>query len=124
MIRNIPSLAFLLIPLFFFGRNVHAQEWNLSSPDKKIAIRISNRDKVSYNVSYDKQIVINDSPLGLQRDDQQFNASLKFLEKKQNKIKDPYTLVVGKKLKSDNQANELTLLFENGTKEKINIIFC
>lgn len=123
MTRNISSLTFLLISLFFFGSNVYAQEWNLSSPDKKIAIRISNGDKVSYNVSYDKQIVIGDSPLGLQRDDQQFNASLKFLEKKQSKIKDPYTLVVGKKLKSDNQANELTLVFENTTKEKINIVF-
>jgi alpha-glucosidase len=122
MIHKI-RIPVLLLSLVLFQGNVHAQEWNLSSPDKKINIRISNTGSLSYSVSYDKQTVINDSPLGIQRDDQQFSGSLKFVEKNQNKIKEPYTLLVGKKLKSDNPANELTLVFENGNKEKINLIF-
>ncbi len=123
MTRNILKHAYLLIFLFFFGSKVYAQEWSLSSPDKKINIRISNRDKVSYTISYDKRTVINESPLGIQLDDQQFSSSLKFVEQKQNKIREPYTLLVGKKLKSDNPANELTLVLENENKEKVNLIF-
>jgi hypothetical protein len=123
MIHNIQRIAGLLLSFLFIQGNVCAQEWNLSSPDKKINIRISNSDSLSYSVSYDKQNVVNESPLGIQRDDQQFSAALKFVEKNEGKIKEPYTLLVGKKLKSDNPANELTLVFENGKKEKINLIF-
>lgn len=123
MIHNISNIRVLALALIFLQGNAYAQEWNLASPDKKISIRILNREKLSYSVSYDKRTVIEDSPLGIQRDDQQFNASLKFLQKKQSKIKDPYTLLVGKKLKADNPANELTLVFENENKGKINLIF-
>src|SRR3990170_6309671 len=101
MIHNIQRIAGLLLSFLFIQGNVCAQEWNLFSPDKKINIRISNAESLSYSVSYDKRTVINDSPLGIQRDDQQFSGSLKFVEKNEGKIKEAYTLLVGKKLKSD-----------------------
>ena len=123
MSRTMSMFAFLLISLIFFCGKIHAQDWSLSSPDKKITIRVSNSDHVFYTVSYDKRMVINESPLGIQRDDQQFSTSLKFVEKKQNKINERYTLLVGKKLKADNPANELTLVLENEKEEKINVIF-
>lgn len=123
MSRTMSMFAFLLISLIFFCGKIHAQHWSLSSPDKKITIRVSNSDHVFYTVSYDKRMVINESPLGIQRDDQQFSTSLKFVEKKQNKINERYTLLVGKKLKADNPANELTLVLENEKEEKINVIF-
>lgn len=124
MTRNarLISTLFLLI-LLISSDKIRAQEWRLSSPDKKITIRLSNREKPSYSVSYDKVIVIKESPLGILRDDQEFSSSLRFVEKKENKIDDAYTLLVGKKLRVENQANELVLTFENDKSEKINLIF-
>ncbi|MBA4053172.1 MAG: hypothetical protein C0490_00525 [Marivirga sp.] len=113
----------VLLTLFFHPAKILAQEWNLSSPDKKININVSNRDHPSYSVSYDKHIVIKKSPLGILRDDQQFSSSLRFTGKKQKRIKDAYTLSVGKKLRVENLANELVLTFENDKSEKINFIF-
>src|SRR5687768_13839386 len=118
-------LIFILLSLTLlvsWGK-IRAQQWSISSPDKKITINVSNRDKASYSVSYDKHIVIKESPLGILRDDQQFSSSLRFIEKKENQIKDAYTLLVGKKLQVKNQANELVLTFENDKAEKINFIF-
>ena len=81
------TVSVLLLP-FFQSAKIWAQEWRLLSPDKRITINVSNRDHASYSVSYDKRIVIKESPLGILRDDQQFSSSLRFTEKKQNKIKE------------------------------------
>lgn len=97
-------------------------EWKLFSPDKKITVSISNQNGLSYSVAYEKQIVIEKSPLGIQLDDQQFSSNLKFLNKKEIKINEKYTLLVGKRLKADSKGNELTLTFENQNKESINLI--
>lgn len=67
--------------------------------------------------------MIEESPLGIVRADQQFSSSLKFVEAKQDKIRDAYTLLVGKKLRVDTQANELTLTFQNDKSQKVNFIF-
>ena len=113
----------LALTLIFSCDKIRAQEWSLFSPDKKITIHVYNRENVSYSVSYENRIVIKESPLGILRDDQQFSSLLKFTEKKQNKISDAYTLLVGKKLRVENLANELVLTFENDKSEKINFIF-
>ena len=116
-------IFFPLTTVLLPGVALYAQEWSLLSPDKKISVKISNKDKVSYTVSYGRRVVINKSPLGIRRDDQVFDGSLQFIEKKQSKIDDQYTLLVGKKLKADNPGNELILGFENANKEKVNVIF-
>lgn len=100
-----------------------AQEWNLESPDKKINVHILNQGNLSYAVTFSGDAVINNSPLGIQLDDQHFDRRLKFIERKQTLIRDAYTLLVGKRLTANNTANELTLEFENANKKKINVTF-
>jgi hypothetical protein len=126
MIMNKKSLSIQFIVSLAFGLlNVEgfAQEWNLASPDKKINVRIVNQQKLSYNVSYGGHLVINDSPLGIQLDDQHFDTQLKLIEKKQDNPKEEYTLIMGKRLKASNAANELTLEFANTNNKKLRVIF-
>jgi len=118
------SILIVVIHLFLFSIKANAQkEWSVSSPDKKITVRISNRDKLSYTVTYDKQVAIDPSPLGIELDNQSFSSSLTFVNQSQTLIDEKYTLLVGKHLQSRNYANQLTLTFENKSKEQVQVIF-
>lgn len=116
-------LIVFVLSFFLIVVKTKAQEWNISSPDKKIAVKIFNRGSITYTVTYDKHTVINPSPLGIQLDDISFGEGLKFLREKQVKVLEDYTLIVGKRLHAANPANELTLTFENGNKQKLDVIF-
>jgi alpha-glucosidase len=104
---------------------VQAQHtWDVSSPDKKVKVTVTEKDKgLTWSVAYSKTSAIESSPLGIVRDDQQFSAGLKFLSKNTTSIDEMYTLSVGKKLQTRNQANELTLTFENENKKLVQVIF-
>jgi alpha-glucosidase len=98
-------------------------KWKVVSPDKKIAITITNNGKLSYSVSYDKQSAISASPLGVVREDEQFTSGLKFISQINRTVDESYTLAVGKKLKCRNFANETELIFENEHSKKMHVIF-
>jgi alpha-glucosidase len=84
---------------------------------------VTKENRLSYSVAYNKISAIEPSPLGIVRDDQQFSENLKFISKNEAAIDETYTLSIGKKLQCRNQANELTMTFENGNKEKVQLIF-
>ncbi len=117
------KLLVLLTACLSFAEKVVAQEWNLVSPDKKINIRISNRQSMSYIVMYNGDTVINDSPLGIHLDDQRFDEQLKWTDLQQTTVKEEYMLLVGKRLKAKNTANELRLEFENSSGGRVMVIF-
>lgn len=120
---NKMRLRIVLFLSLFIAGNAVAQEWNLASPDKKINVLILNQQKISYNVTYNGSPILNSSPLGIQLDDSRFDEGLKLTNKKQSSIKEEYKLLVGKHLRANNAANELSLDFENKDKKKIRIIF-
>jgi alpha-glucosidase len=120
--NTIIALCFILCCL----TNASAQNdrWSLSSPNKKITINIANvQNGLTYETSYEKRKAIETSPLGIDRDDQQFSRSLKFVSKNTTSIDESYKLLVGKRLQNRNHANELTLTFENENKEQVQLIF-
>jgi len=125
LIRTIASLRNLLLLLSFLSAQaLYAQEWSVSSPDKKIKVTVAAQgSRLNYAVSYANTQAIEPSPLGIVRDDQQFSENLKFVEKRSAAIDETYTLLIGSKLQCRNHANEVTLVFENGSKEKVEIIF-
>ena len=115
----LPSVLFIALQLPASG-----QRWRLFSPDKNIVVNIMNEGGVvSYNASLNRQPVIEQSPLGVERDDADFSTGLKFVSKKETKIEEVYTLLVGKKVQNQKQANELKLTFENSSSDRIEIIF-
>ncbi|HYC86815.1 MAG TPA: glycoside hydrolase family 97 catalytic domain-containing protein [Chryseosolibacter sp.] len=113
-----------LVPALAFNVNgLQKKDWEVSSPDGKLKIEIALVNKrLTYQVVYGRVTVIAASPLGITRDDQQF-LNLRYLSASRANINDAYTLMVGKRLQSRNQANELTLDFENENKKKARLIF-
>jgi alpha-glucosidase len=112
----------LFLSLFIAGKAV-AQEWNLTSPDKKINVRILNQQQISYSVTYNGRTIVSSSPLGIQLDDHRFDEGLKLVDSKQTTSKEEYKLLVGKHLQVSNTGNELNLDFENKDKKKIRVTF-
>ncbi|MFZ6010419.1 MAG: glycoside hydrolase family 97 catalytic domain-containing protein [Bacteroidota bacterium] len=103
---------------------VEAQrEWTVASPDKKIVVTVSNKDGLRYSVKHNNIVALESSPLGIDRDDQQFSRDLKFISKDQSVVDETYELRVGKRLQNRNHAQELTLTFENDGHHLVQIIF-
>src|SRR5688572_17421024 len=84
---------------------VQVAPWTLVSPDKKINVSISNAGgKLSYQVAYGHKLAIEPSPLGIDRDDQQFSTNLKFVNQRMATVNESYTLAAGKKRMCRNHA--------------------
>lgn len=68
-------------------------------------------------------VVLNDSPLGLVRDDQGFLDGLTLVSaSKVRKVEQSYTLPHGKRSRCSNVCNERTLVFQNGSSAKMELI--
>jgi alpha-glucosidase len=118
-----PTLAYCLVSYCAMAKD----KWSVASPDKKVVVTISSEaqpaTRLVYSVTYDKKTALETSPLGLDREDQSFSQNLKLVSQSSRQIDENYTLLVGKKLQCRNQANELTLTFENAKKELVQLIF-
>lgn len=123
----IVGILFILICTSCFGEK---SEWMLSSPDGNVTVTVFNK-KLSngidaalvYNVAYKGKEAIMESPLGIDREDEQFSTSLKFnSENSPNLIDEKYTLKSGKRLNVHNYGNEQTLTFTNPNGKKVQLI--
>jgi len=81
MVR-IPKLISLVLSLFFlFLTRSMAKEssWSVVSPNGKCEISVSlDSGQLTYQTTFDGKVVIQKSPLGLKRDDQDFESGLVF----------------------------------------------
>ena len=107
------------------------KEWILSSPDNNINIiikkEISPTDKkisqLFYQVIYKGKDVVLLSPLGIDREEEQFSENLKFISAAPVKLIDEsFTLKAGKRLECRNHTQELILNFENRNGVPIQLI--
>ena len=123
--RSIVLLGFLILGIYLsFSRGFTRERWILHSPDQRISVQVQlDGGKLYYSAGQRNQQAIASSPLGIVRDDEDFSEDLKFISKNESTIDESYELVVGKKLKCRNHANQLVLNFENYNKEKISIVF-
>ncbi len=109
----------VVLPFCLTGRLLAAGEagpWSLASPDGRCAISISlgAAGDLTYQVSRSGKNVIQNSPLGLRRDDQDFERSLTFdhageLETRREK----YELFAGPRPRVDHALNHRSLAFRN-----------
>lgn len=100
------------------------QNWQLTSPNNDIVVNIVDQaGTLMYDVSYKKKIIVESSPLGIERDDQLFSGNLKFTKETKKSVRESYNLLVGKRLNCENTANELILTFENSSGAKMDLIF-
>ncbi len=116
------------IALVFLRGNIGAatetNSWSLVSPDRQCAISVSlgNDGNLSYEVSRAGKIVIPQSPLGLRRDDQDFERALTFVSAgKIEQRREQYELFAGTQPHVDHKLKHCRLTFRNTNNVPIEI---
>ncbi|MDP3431428.1 MAG: glycoside hydrolase family 97 catalytic domain-containing protein [Bacteroidota bacterium] len=119
-----PFNLFLLALAVVFSGCSKPKEWKVVSPDQKISFKLYEKEsQLYYQVLLSESVIIEESPIGIERNDAQFSSNLSFVSVGNQKLIDEkYTLVTGKQLECNNNANELTVTFENDQKAKIELI--
>ncbi len=102
------------------------QVFTVASPNKKITATIfhSNDGKISYTVSCQKQVVIENSKMGIVREDEDFTKELRFVNaSKEQIVTDHYSILTAKKSSIDYTGMKRIFSFQTKSGKKINIIF-
>jgi len=115
--RYFTPIIFIAIVVGSFAGTAFASttEWLLESPDKKCEIIVSlDSGRLSYHTSLDGKAVIQKSPLGLKRDDQDFENDLAFERAgKVEKDREKYELFAGDQPQVNHRVNFRELVFRN-----------
>ncbi len=116
--------SFFAIALLFFVQTLFAQnEINIQSPDKKIVVSC-NITNMLYSISFNKEIVLKDSKLGIVREDENFATGLKLIKASATvAVKDNYTILTAKKKNITYTANKKVIETIAASGKKMNIIF-
>jgi alpha-glucosidase len=109
----------MLLVLYLLGSMlmVQAKEIKILSPDKKIALTITtglkNEDALSYAVSYQGKLIILNSPLGLEFENEKaLSADLTMISFKEKIVKENWKPVYGEKDNYLNYYKEVTVQFK------------
>lgn len=98
----------------------------LASPDTNIQVSIylDQQQVPRFSVSYQGQVVLQESQLGIALADADFTRDLTLIQKSpQTTVSDSYELWAGKKSQVSYNANEQTFSFVNADQHKLDIIF-
>ncbi len=126
-LRNFSVLAVSVLLLISCAEQ---NSWQLSSPDGKLIVSIDNvepENQLYYQVSSRTEtgeiVVISSSPLGIEREDQQFIEGLSFISASPVEVVDEkYSLLHGKRKECHDFSNQLTLNFNNDQGSKMDLI--
>lgn len=102
-----------------------AENVQVNSPDGKLKVEVSNtrNGEVYYNVTYNGNKMMEDSPLGLEVNYGDFTSDLKLIGKQIRVIDKTYQQDRIKVSTIHYQANELICTFENLRKQKMDLVF-
>jgi len=117
------TLLSILPSLFLFGK---PDKMVLISPGKEISVTLQVNDlgEATYSVFYRSEAVMENSSLGIRREDADFTSNLKFLSASRiSEVNDSYNLLHGKTKKASYLANRRTFSFAGTTGEKMDVIF-
>lgn len=97
--------------------NVGAEDFTVTSPDGslKATVSFSEEGNLSYSVSRDERVIVNESPLGLKLSSTDFTEGLTFESAENGSVDDSYTLPVGKRSQYRDYCNTLSILTKKGT---------
>ncbi len=121
--RTISSLALVFFLAGKLSAATEANLWSVASPDGRCAISVLlDAGNLSYQASRGGKTVIEKSPLGLRRDDQDFEHSLTFNNAgKVIKQREKYELFAGTQPHVDHLVNHRTLTFRNANNVPIEL---
>ena len=125
MLKIFKLVLFISLLPFLFLTTGMAEEssWSLTSPNRKCEISVSLASgQLTYQTMFDGRVVIQKSPLGLKRDDQDFESGLVFESAgKIEKRREQYELFAGVQPKVDHRLNFRALSFHNSSDVPIEI---
>jgi alpha-glucosidase len=101
------------------------QPWAVTSPDGQTTITIARQPdgRLIYGVARGSQMVLGDSPLGIRRADQTFEAGLTFVSASPvRSIDERYTMPYGKRKDHHVLGRERTLTFANAAGARLDVI--
>ncbi|HEY4286267.1 MAG TPA: glycoside hydrolase family 97 catalytic domain-containing protein [Puia sp.] len=113
------ALTLLVVEAFFLSANCLAQTKAvaLESQDhlNKITLSLNGDGRLSYRVTRRNEMIIEDSPLGLNCDDQDFTSGLSVVEiSSTQKRREQYELKVGNNKMVDHVLESRSITFKNG----------
>jgi alpha-glucosidase len=119
---------FLIIPVFIISCSTLTEKgkFTVKSPDKslEVIVKIDKSGIPVYSVTRDKQIVLENSRLGIIREDADFSKDLKIRKRNKSEIiDDDYTLLSGKRRHCSYHANKRSVIFVNDQDEEMEVIF-
>jgi len=123
-------LFILLVIITLLSCAGNRTQWTAKSPSGDIIFRLSLNEKtdmggsgtLTYSISSGKSVVIESSPLGIDRQDQSFSSDLRFLGTMQKFITDSYTLHNGKRSECEYKTNEATFSFANASGSQMDLV--
>jgi alpha-glucosidase len=123
--KGIVAAALLSFPAGGVRAQVASHSWTVTSPDGRTTIGVSRQadGHAVYRVTRDNQPVLGDSPLGIRRSDQAFDAALTFVSASAIRtIDDRYTMPYGKKKDHRVAARERTVTFANASGARLELV--
>ncbi len=118
--------------ILFLGSAAAQQKRNvvkrtlITSPDKKIIaeVLLSNNNTAVYNIKYSGKTILQNSALGILREDADFANNMQWLSSSEQKmVKDEYKMLTAKKSFIKYAANKRTISLLNKTGDAVNIVF-
>lgn len=100
-------LVVILLPLVVWSQ----KDYQLSSPDKKLELKVNVGTTVNYSLSFKGKTIVNPSQVNLTVDDKALCASPQVKEDKKQSVSEVIHPVFGKFKTLQNKFNELTLTF-------------
>ncbi|AWK06206.1 alpha-glucosidase [Flavobacterium crocinum] len=117
-------LILFALLFLFYSSALKAQSTSALSPDKSLELKISVTDgKVFYNLFYQQEEFLSQSPLGLLSSVGDFTKDLKLIGKTSSKIQESYKLNRSKVSEVNYLANETKFTFVNKENDTIHIVF-
>ena len=101
-------------------------DYSVISPDKKISVRfnISDDKKAFYNVKYDDVLILQDSQLGIIREDEDFSKNLSLESASDIKaVRSNYEMLHGKKRFCSYTGNSRIFHLKNASGKKMDVVF-
>ncbi len=128
---NIITIVVVMLATFMFiGCAVNKTNWEVSSPNGKINVIVSldNTDGSIFYIAdlhVDGKVIraLDRSSLGLIRNDMDFSKNLEFKSFTKREINEPYSTISVKRINDVNHCHEITVSFENGDGEVMDVIF-
>lgn len=103
--------TFFICALAALALVLHAETFDVTSPDGQLKAHVLLTDgKLSYTVSRNDRVIIDESPLGLKLSAIDLTEGLEFVETQNSTVDDTYTLPVGKRSQYRDHCNTLSVV--------------